>query len=198
MRAASLSDSRWSRISAGKASSNLSGARLSRGFGLSAGAEVAGSASLTRSHAVLRMQPAHLSAAVQIPTFFGRPLRLAGKAGAERPSPGEMSCPRPNRQRQGSPKLTEGLGNIRSHLLRIGAQCPITFHIGSPIFPMNSMTDFVCFCHFSGYYPPLPGGPSPAGARACPGIRWLGARIKPPLRSGLSLGRHLSPRPKRT
>ena len=87
---ASLSDSRWSRILAGC---------LARGFGLSAGAEVAGSASLTRSHAVLRMQPAHLSSAVQIPTFFGSPLRLAGKAGAERPSPGEMSCPRPNRQR---------------------------------------------------------------------------------------------------
>ena len=90
LRTASLSDSRWSRILAGC---------LARGFGLSAGAEVAGSASLTRSHAVLRMQPAHLSSAVQIPTFFGRPLRLAGKAGAERPSPGEMSCPRPARQR---------------------------------------------------------------------------------------------------
>ncbi len=43
LRTASLSDSRWSRISDGKASSYLSGACLSRGFGLSAGAEVAGS-----------------------------------------------------------------------------------------------------------------------------------------------------------
>ena len=34
--------------------------------------------------------------------------RAAGKAGAERPSPGEMSCPRPNRERQGNPKLPEG------------------------------------------------------------------------------------------
>ena len=126
LRTASLSDSRRSRISAGKASSNLSRACLARGFGLSAGAEVAGSASLTRSHAVLRMQPAHLSSAVQIPTFFGRPLRLAGKAGAERPSPGEMSCPRPNRQRQGNPKLAEGLGKIGSHLAEIGEFLPIS------------------------------------------------------------------------
>jgi hypothetical protein len=77
------------------------GARL-RGSGcgwLSAGAEVAGCESLTRSQPRPRLQPAHLSSAVHIPTFFGRPLRLAGKAGAERPSPGEMSCPRPNRQR---------------------------------------------------------------------------------------------------
>ena len=78
------------------------GALRLRGSGcgwLSAGAEVAGCESLTRSHPVLRMQPAHLSSAGQIPTFFGRPLRLAGKTGAKRPSTGEMSCPRPARQR---------------------------------------------------------------------------------------------------
>ena len=137
---ASLSDSRWSRISAGC---------LARGFGLSAGAEVAGSASLTRSHAVLRMQPAHLSSAVQIPTFFGRPLRLAGKAGAERPSPGEMSCPRPNRQRQGNPKLTEGLGKIGSHLLKIRAIRPITFHRVLD-FADEFHVCLVCFCLFPG------------------------------------------------
>jgi hypothetical protein len=61
--------------------------------------EVAGCESLTRSQPRPRLQPAHLSSAGHIPTFFGRPLRLAGKAGAERPSPGEMSCPRPARQR---------------------------------------------------------------------------------------------------
>ena len=27
----------------------------------------------------------------------------------------------------------------------------------------DSMSDFVCFCHFSGYYPPLPGGRSKVG-----------------------------------
>ena len=147
LRTASLSDSGWSRISAGC---------LARGFGLSAGAEVAGSASLTRSHAVLRIQPAHLSAAVQIPTFFGRPLRLAGKAGAERPSPGEMSCPRPNRQRQGNPKVTEGLGKIGSQLLKIGGFLPITFH---------RVPDFadelhVRICVFLSFFRPLPGGRS--------------------------------------
>jgi hypothetical protein len=66
---------------------------------LAAGAEVVGCESLTRSHPVLRMQPAHFSSAVHIPAFFGRPLRLAGSAGAERPSLGGISCPRPTRQR---------------------------------------------------------------------------------------------------
>jgi len=147
LRTASLSDSRWSRILAGC---------LARGFGLSAGAEVAGSASLTRSHAVLRMQPAHLSSAVQIPTFFGRPLRLAGKAGAERPSPGEMSCPRPNRQRQGNPNLAEGLGKIGSHLAEIGEFLPITFH-RVPDFADEFHVGLCVFLSFFRVLPPFTG-----------------------------------------
>ncbi len=34
---------------------------------------------MTRSQPRPRLQPAHLSSTVQIPTFFGRPLRLAGR-----------------------------------------------------------------------------------------------------------------------
>ncbi len=89
LRTASLSDSRWSRISAGEASSDLSGACLARGFGLSAGAEVASLAGFEQvdalaaargSHAALRI---HATRAFVVssadPSFFGRPLCLDGK-----------------------------------------------------------------------------------------------------------------------
>ena len=95
LRTASLSDSRWSRILAGKASSYLSGARLSRGFGLSAGAEVAGSATLVRRHLPVRKRHGlHLRCGNQsrwhFPSFGFRPAR---RSGAERPTVG-ISCAR--------------------------------------------------------------------------------------------------------
>jgi hypothetical protein len=47
----------------------------------------------------LKTHAHYFSSAVHIVAFFGRPLRLAGSAGAERPSLGGISCPRPTRQR---------------------------------------------------------------------------------------------------
>jgi hypothetical protein len=99
LRTASFESSRQSLSSPGK--SGCMGALRLRGSccgWLSAGGEVAGCESLARSHLVLRMHPAHFSSAVHIPAFFGRPLRsLAGSAGADRPSLGGISCPRPTR-----------------------------------------------------------------------------------------------------
>ena len=79
----------------GKAPSSLSGTSLSRGFGLSAGAEVAGSATLVRRHLPVRKRHGlHLRCGDQsrwhFPSFGFRPAR---RSGAERSTVG-ISCAR--------------------------------------------------------------------------------------------------------